>query len=242
MAATLLVGVAGTGLVLTLRDRNATTAALSEQGRSIAALKSEVHSLESKVASQPDWTAIARDAKPSVFTIVTAHGLGSGWVARTGARGSDLVTNFHVIGDAWNLGNSTVEVRQGDQTMNGTITQVDRTNDLAVVHLAGRFAALPTAAERPQLGETVMAVGSPLGLGGSISLGVVSRFGSLEGADYVQFTAAISPGNSGGPVLDRRGRVVAVAAGKFVGQGVEGLSLAIPVQVVCIAIIACNAS
>jgi putative serine protease PepD len=78
-----------------------------------------------------------------------------------------------------------------------------------------------------------MAVGAPLGLDGSVSIGVVSGFRSIEGSDYIQFSAAISPGNSGGPVVDAQGRVVAVATAKFVAPGAEALSLAIPVQTVC---------
>jgi putative serine protease PepD len=84
-----------------------------------------------------------------------------------------------------------------------------------------------------------MVVGSPLGLGGSVSVGVVSGFRSLEGSDYVQFSAPISPGNSGGPVVDARGRVVAVASAKFEGPGVEALSLAIPIQMVCAMAVEC---
>jgi putative serine protease PepD len=154
-------------------------------------------------------------------------------VARAGAGGSDVVTNFHVVAEAFNAGDAAVHLRQGDVTIEGTITQVEPSEDVAIVHIAEQFPALEVALARPQLGEMVMAVGSPLGLGGSVSLGVVSGFRSLEGADYIQFSAAISPGNSGGPVLDRHGSVVAIAAAKFTGTGVEGLSLAIPVQTVC---------
>jgi len=85
-----------------------------------------------------------------------------------------------------------------------------------------------------------MAVGSPLGLDGTISIGVVSGYRSLEGSDYAQFSAPISPGNSGGPVVDSRGRVIAVASAKLVGTGVEALSLAIPVQTVCLSLVACS--
>jgi putative serine protease PepD len=62
---------------------------------------------------------------------------------------------------------------------------------------------------------------------------VVSGFRSIDGSDYIQFSAPISPGNSGGPVVDADGRVVAVATAKFVAPGAEALSLAIPVQTVC---------
>ena len=85
-----------------------------------------------------------------------------------------------------------------------------------------------------------MAVGSPLGLDGTVTLGVVSGFRSLDGSDYIQFSAPISPGNSGGPVVDAGGRVVAIASAKFVGDGVEGLSLAIPIQTACLSLVTCT--
>jgi S1-C subfamily serine protease len=154
-------------------------------------------------------------------------------VADSDASGSDLVTNLHVVADAWDAGIDTVDVAIGDITVKGTITRVDANDDLASVHIAKTLPALARAAFRPQLAESVMAVGSPLGLNGTISIGVVSGFRSVEGSDYIQFSAAISPGNSGGPVVDSNGRVVAVATAKFVYPGAEALSLAIPVQTVC---------
>lgn len=84
-----------------------------------------------------------------------------------------------------------------------------------------------------------MAVGSPLGLGGSLSIGVVSGFRSLDGSDYLQFSAAISPGNSGGPVIDSDGHVVGVATAKLVADGAEALGLAIPVQTACASLVVC---
>ena len=152
-----------------------------------------------------------------------------------------MVTNFHVVAEAFNAGEVAVHLRQGDLTIEGTIAQVQPSEDLAIVHIAERFPALQAAIGRPQVGDTVMSVGSPLGLGGSVSLGVISGYRSVEGADYVQFSAAISPGNSGGPVLDRHGSVVAVAAAKFTGTGVEALSLGIPVETVC-TLVGCNQS
>ena len=85
-----------------------------------------------------------------------------------------------------------------------------------------------------------MAVGSPLGLDGTVSIGVVSGYRSLGGSNYVQFTAAISPGNSGGPVIDSHDHVVAIASAKLVYPGAEGLSLGIPAGVACENLVACN--
>jgi putative serine protease PepD len=118
--------------------------------------------------------------------------------------------------------------------------RVDPTDDLAIVHVTERWTALVSITQRPKVGATVMAVGSPLGLSGTVTVGIVSGYRSLEGSDYVQFSAPISPGNSGGPVVDARGRVVAVASAKLVGDGVEALSLAIPVQTVCLSLVTCS--
>jgi putative serine protease PepD len=212
---------------------------ISSQARSIDGLRAKVHTLQAGVDSQPDWSAIARKVEPSVFTIETSYGLGSAWVARSSVSGSELVTNFHVVDDAWSKGQLTVDVGQGDRTIKGTIARVDRNDDLAIIQVGEVLPALETVTNRPVLAQAVMVVGSPLGLGGSVSVGVVSGFRSIDGSDYVQFSAAISPGNSGGPVVDARGRVVAVASAKFEGPGVEALSLAIPVQIACTMAVKC---
>src|SRR2546425_8017577 len=159
-------------------------------------------------ATQTDWSAIAATAEASVVTVEAGDSLGSGWVAHSDASSSEIVTNFHVVAETWSNGTATVQVRQGDHTSAGTIVRVDRNDDLAVIHVARHLTALIPAAQRPKLGTTVMAVGSPLGLDGTISIGVVSGYRSLGGSNYLQFTAAISPGNSGGPGVGPRGRSV----------------------------------
>jgi putative serine protease PepD len=237
--AVMVLGVA-VGAAAIMRGERSNALALAAQAHANQELRQRVASLETRINAQPDWTAIVKRVEPSVLTIETSAGLGSAWVAHADARGSDLVTNFHVVAEAWNAGDTTVDVKQGDLTIKGVITKVDRSNDLAVVHVSQRFVALPAAAFRPELGSTVMAVGSPLGLSGSVSLGVVSGYRSLDGSDWLQFSAPISPGNSGGPVVDGQGRVVAVAAAKFEGSGVEALSLAIPVQTVCTLLVTCG--
>ena len=238
-AAALIVGVAAPSAWL-WRDDLASRSALAAEERATARLQAQVGALSSKLAADPDWVSIAAAAEPSVVTIETDTGLGSGWAVRSSATGSDVVTNFHVVADAWNAGVATVQVKQKDLTVPGTIVKVDRQDDLAVVRVTRRLPALATAPARPRLGATVMAVGSPLGLDGTVTVGVVSGFRSLEGSDYLQFSAPISPGNSGGPVLDAEGHVVAVASAKLVGDGIEALSLGIPVQVVCGSLVQCG--
>ncbi|TMC84428.1 MAG: trypsin-like serine protease [Chloroflexi bacterium] len=213
---------------------------VASEGRTITQLQGRVSVLESRSSSQADWSSVAARVEPSVVKIEAGDATGSGWVVRSGASGSELVTNYHVIAESWSAGNSKVDVRQEDRTLKGTIVRVDSNDDLAVIRVSERLPALMTASVRPMLGTPVMAIGSPLGLDGTVTLGVVSGFRSLDGSDYVQFSAPISPGNSGGPVIDSRGHVVAVASAKLIGTGVEALSLAIPVQVVCLSLVSCS--
>jgi putative serine protease PepD len=240
--ALVVIGVPAAAVAVIVRDESANQRALAAEVRANQALQQRVTSLESRLDAQPDWAAIVRRVEPSVLTIETSTGLGSAWVVHSDSAGSDLITNFHVVADAWNAGESEVDVKQGDRTIKGVIGRVDRSDDLAIVHVTERFASLPAAVSRPELGSMVMAVGSPLGLAGSVSIGVVSGYRSIDGSDYLQFSAPISPGNSGGPVVDGQGRVIAVAAAKFEGTGVEALSLAIPVQTVCTMLVTCDRS
>ena len=238
-AAVLVLGAAAASAGAVWRGHNDDAAAIASQGRALAHIEAQLHALESRAAAQPDWTATAAAVAPSVLTISTETALGSGWVAHADSNGSDIVTNYHVVADAVSAGVFAVQVRQFDQTMAGAILRVDQTDDLAVIHVAERLTPLVTLAARPSIGAMVMAVGSPLGLSGTVSVGIVSGFHSLGGSDYVQFSAPISPGNSGGPLVDREGRVVAITTAKIVGEGVEALGLAIPVQAVCTGLVVC---
>lgn len=237
--AALIAGVAA-GAGLAWRVHQDDERAMAAQQASIGRMQGEIEKLSARAAGQPDWTVLAARTEPSVFTISTDEGLGSGWVVTSSASGSDLVTNFHVVAEAIAHGATTVNVIQGDRTLAGTIERVDRTDDLALVHVDARLAPLSLAPDRPRLGAAVMVVGSPLGLGGTISVGLVSGFRSIAGSDYVQFSAPISPGNSGGPVVDVEGRVIGIASDKYAGDGIEALGFAIPVPVACAGLHICK--
>jgi S1-C subfamily serine protease len=242
VAAALVVGVAVAAGGIGWQALRESSQRLSAEEKTIALLELRMRSLETRPGNPPTWAAIAAEVEPSVFTIATDQELGSGWVVHADASGSDLLTNFHVVETAWNSGVVTVDVNQADLMIKGTIVRVDPNDDLAVVHVARRLPALETVTGRPALGTAVMAVGSPLGLGGSLSVGVVSGFRSLDGSDYMQFSAPISPGNSGGPVVDGEGRVTALATAKLVADGAEALGLAIPVQTACASLVVCTAA
>jgi len=234
VAATVIAIVAAASVANQWRSEASTRSELATEQRTVAELQKRLD------ATQTDWSAIAATAESSVVTIEAGDSLGSGWVAHSDASNAEIVTNFHVVADTWLGGTATVQVRQDDRTWPGTIDQVDRDDDLAVIHVAQHMRVLTPAPQRPKLGTTVMAVGSPLGLDGTISIGVVSGYRSLGGSNYLQFTAAISPGNSGGPVIDARGRVVAIASAKLVYPGAEALALGIPVSVACESLVVCG--
>jgi S1-C subfamily serine protease len=243
-AGTLLLAAIPGGLAVSLYRVAPAAPAAGTAGQTTAsadpALEGRVRSLEAAAATAPDWAKVAAAVEPSVFTIVAGDYLGSGWVVSTGRSGSELVTNYHVVSPSWEAGDNAVEVRQGDQVYPGQVVKVDPNDDLALVSVSERFPAMVTAARRPPVAEAVMAVGSPLGLDGSVATGIVSGYRSIEGSDWLQFSAPISPGNSGGPVVDGRGVVVGVSTEKAVGDGVEALAFAIPVQIVCTALAQCQ--
>ncbi len=149
------------------------------------------------------------------------------------ASGGWIVTNHHAVAGA-----RTIEARLADgRRVTAELHGVDPRRDLAVVRLIDA-APEPLHQARPvSIGERVFALGAPFDLSGSLSAGVVGGFDrAYDGVDpvgYLQHDAALNPGNSGGPLLDGRGRVVgmntAIAEPAIMDVGV---SFAIPAEMV----------
>lgn len=107
----------------------------------------------------------------------------------------------------------------------------DAEHDVALLNLdldGGNFPALPMTESIPVLGTKVVAIGSPLGLSQTVSEGIVSAHRDLDGHQLVQISAPISPGSSGGPVLNEYGRVFAIATAQL--RGGQQLNFAVPVR------------
>ena len=188
----------------------------------------------SELQQHPEAAKVARTAEPSVFTIDTDSGLGSGFVVTSNIHRSKLVTNYHVIEEQYRTGDTAVTVRRGDTSYDGTIVDVSQANDLALIEVDHRLPALDVVIDHAAVGDPVLALGSPLGFGGTVTSGIVSSYRELaDGAGYLQFSAPISPGNSGGPVLNETGQVLGVTVLKFIEPGAEGLSYAIPSDRLC---------
>lgn len=171
----------------------------------------------------------------SVFTIETPNGLGTGWAAWTEQGVMYLITANHVVQDALDSGTREVTVRQKGKQWKGEIGASDSVNDLAVVRVIGLIAPplwqTPDAALSPLPGDELLLVGSPYGLEGTVTTGVVSRVTY----DAIQTDAAANPGNSGGPAVDTKGEVVGV----LLSGGAENLNFTVPIQRACVTLRRC---
>ena len=172
---------------------------------------------------------VARQLSPAVVSISRRGGSGSGVVVRTDGV---VLTNAHVVGNV-----RTVEVRLADgRRIPGEVLGRDPTIDIAVVRVSARD--LPAApigdSDELEAGQTAIAIGNPLGLERTVTTGVVSavnrspRGFGLDG--LIQTDAAISPGNSGGQLLDSRGQLIGINTAVIVGAGAEGLGFAVPIN------------
>lgn len=157
--------------------------------------------------------------------------LGSGVVID---RSGIIVTNHHVVEEATAI---RVALHDGT-TLDAERIGSDPNSDLAVLRLTDPpddLVALDWGPSRdPRLGETVLAVGNPFGMGHSVTRGIVSakgraQVGIVDYEDFIQTDAAINPGNSGGALVDTRGRLVGINTAILSRSGGhQGIGLAIP--------------
>ncbi len=160
----------------------------------------------------------------------TAMGAGSGFFI---AANGFIVTNNHVVADA-----TEIRVKLADgREMEARLVGRDESTDLAVIKVEGTdfpFVSFEETAN-PRVGDWVIAVGNPFGLGGTATAGIVSAQGrDVDSAyvGYLQIDAAINQGNSGGPTFDIYGRVIGVNSAIYSQTGGSvGIGFAIPASV-----------
>jgi putative serine protease PepD len=162
---------------------------------------------------------VAAAVLPSVVSIQTEDAVGSGVIITSDGA---ILTNNHVVATAQN---NTVQVTfSTGKTATATIVGTDPTHDLAVIKVANVSGLTPITfadSSSVKVGDTVLAVGSPLGLDGSVTSGIVSALNrtiqvgdnardteSLSGA--IQTDAAINPGNSGGALVNSAGQLIGI--------------------------------
>ena len=157
------------------------------------------------LAVRSDVADVAERVKGAVVTVVTGRGLGSGFVVNPDGW---VLTNAHVVQDQ-----RVVRVKIGSSELEGEVGSVDETRDIALIRL--RVGNLPCVtlgdSAKVREGEDVFAMGSPHGLEGSLTKGVVSNAKQeINGGVYIQTDAALNEGNSGGPLFNSQGEVVGI--------------------------------
>jgi S1-C subfamily serine protease len=138
-----------------------------------------------------------------------------------------VATNAHVIEGTGSGSAKLVGQKQIFQVL-GTLA-IDRHSDLALLKVSGNAPSLKlNGGSMPAVGDRVYVIGNPLGLEGTFSDGIVSGIRKIGADSVIQMTAPISPGSSGGPVMDAAGEVVGVSVATF-KEG-QNLNLAVPVS------------
>jgi serine protease Do len=212
----------------------------------------EKESAASKAESEPSDLYYTSPGQPSltvkenvdrcgdaVVEVRTPIGLGSGFIINPTGY---VLTNEHVISGEYQI--SITQFRRGAtelervQFNNVRIVAFDSHLDLALLKIedAGNtvFPVVPIGdSDTLTEGQTVFNIGSPLGLDRSVSQGIIAQKNRpLDGQLYIQTTAQVNPGNSGGPLFNLRGEVVGITNMKAMMIGIEGLNFAVPSAVV----------
>jgi S1-C subfamily serine protease len=159
------------------------------------------------------------------------RGSGSGFIFGSDGR---ILTNAHVVDGADTV---TVKLKDGRE-FEGKVLGVDTVTDVAVVKVEANNLPVVSLANSEELqpGEWAVAIGNPLGLDNTVTVGIVSATGRSSAAvgvpdkrvNFIQTDAAINPGNSGGPLLNQRGQVIGMNTAII--QGAQGLGFAIPID------------
>jgi S1-C subfamily serine protease len=229
-------GVAGGGIAAVIINGSPMSATATGSPASATTVSVDSSTTEASVVK------VVKAALPSVVTIQSTvrgpfgqRGTGSGSGFIYAANGL-ILTNNHVVDSA-----TAIKVILADGTAyDGTVVSSDGSRDLAIVKVqATGLPALPLASADAQVGESVIAIGTPLGeYAQTVTTGVISGVnrrltagdearGSETLSGMLQHDAAINPGNSGGPLLDLAGNVIGINTA--VAGNAEGIGFAVPI-------------
>jgi len=198
---------------------------------SLAALTASVVAAQS-VAPRKNIPAIAKAANGAVVSIVMSDkdgkpiAQGSGFLV---SKDGVIITNYHVIAEGTS---ALVKLPDGAFFVVDGVLAFDKARDVAVIKAHGdNFHTLTLGnSDRVQVGQEVVAIGNPLSLESTVSNGIVSSIRTVDekGEKYLQITAPISPGSSGGPLFNMEGQVVGITT--LYLKGGENLNFAIPIN------------
>ena len=209
---------------------------ISVSGVDQAALDSSNEDDENPFGNDPFFRFFRRFGRPGGFPMIPRHGVpvhgeGSGFII---SQGGLILTNAHVVRDAKDVVVKLTDRREFHAKVLGS----DPKTDVAVIRIdAKNLPTLPFGNPASlEVGEWVLAIGSPFGFENSVTAGIVSAKGRVLPDDnyvpFIQTDAAVNPGNSGGPLLNTRGEVVGINSQIYSHSGgYQGLSFAIPIDV-----------
>ena len=238
LAAGLVAGSIGGGAVGALLASNRHTASTTTSPGTVAA------SVAAPAPSPGSFAAIYQQVKDGVVTITTSVS-GNGARSFSQAEGSgivvdkqgDILTNAHVVGSA-----SQVQVTFSDgHNATAQVKGVDQSADLAVVQVPASDQLHPVTtgnSDALQVGDTALAIGSPFGLQGTFTAGIISGLNRSSQAPngraltgMIQTDAPINPGNSGGALLDSKGQLIGINDSiQSPVEGNVGVGFAIPIN------------
>jgi len=184
---------------------------------------------ESTAAAPKTIKKIIEESQKKVVTIETGGGLGSGFLYN---EQGDVVTNAHVV-----KGYTEVTIRTlNHEEFTGTVIGIGEETDVAVVRVPGlkKVKPLPIAKSKAEIGDEILALGSPLGFENTVTTGIISGLGrSFEIDSYIysnlyQISAPITHGNSGGPLISAEtGEVLGINSAVVEQEG--GIGFSIPI-------------
>jgi serine protease Do len=160
------------------------------------------------------------------------QGMGSGVIVSADGY---ILSNNHVVEEADEV---TVGLVEGGPRMTAKVVGTDPQTDISVLKVQGTNfpAATITDSANLQVGDLVLAVGNPFGVGQTVTMGIVSAvgrggFGIVDYEDFIQTDASINPGNSGGPLVDAQGRLVGINTAIVSGGGGNvGIGFSVPIN------------
>ena len=204
----------------------------AEQGNRLEADEGRLDALD---GARLDVSGVYDKAIDSIVTVHCGESLGSGFawnVQPAPGYSTVIVTNEHVIDECVFADSPGVTITMHDGSeLDAKLWNWDASRDLALIMATNHLTPLQPADEA-HIGDPTLAIGSPQGLAGSVTTGIVSNVYS----DAYQTDAAINHGNSGGPLLDRRGHVLGITT---LGLDREGLNIAFRPTQLCAALIQC---
>jgi S1-C subfamily serine protease len=193
---------------------------LNSLGSQVGSIDKEISTLKTSISE--DFSSIIEDSVKSVVTIRTDISQGTGFIIHEQGY---VVTNAHIIKGASSATAITYDGEMHQVILVGT----DDSMDITLLKIEGDYTPLEFAdSDDVQVGEKVIAIGNPLGLQFSVSEGIVSavhRGGINDIEAYIQTDAALNPGNSGGPLINKQGEVIGI--NNFKVGGGESLGFAL---------------